>query len=682
MPTSGSAGIPEPLPVDVDDSTPVEVNVQEPVSVDDNGGSLTVDGTVDLGNQFDDEYEVLCDSTPTTFIRRYRTDSAGVVTVTNLTLAGAPFAPVGAVAKCVQTISDGGGSITVDGTVTITDGSGPVTVDGSVALTNQFDDEYQLLCDTVTSFLRRLRTDSAGVVTVANFTLAGGAYVPVGAVSPCSTTVGNFRDDEYVVLCDTVTSFLRRFRSDAAGAVTVTDLTLAGAAYVPVGAVALCATSATITNRRDLFAEILCDTVTNFLRRYTVNDAGVVTITNTTLDGTTAYVPVGPIVACAAGGAGGDDYEIVELCDAIPQQELWGIQQDGANYDLIETNPLDGSTTVLLNNFTTENVNCLAWVPERRRLYGRTQSGAGANNVWEIDPYAPSAAVIGTVTGLPAGTWIFGAYDPHTDRWIIGGNSLALYGIDLNTLAAERASTFTLPAGGSGDIAFDECGRLYVSSDGVITRYNSLFDGSPTTIATVPNNGSGFGGAGYWKDGFFIGTFGNGEVFSVNTSTGQITTGLGPIGGGTLIDFAADPRNVVHFPFHRVWDLTNGTFTDTNADGDPYTVEGLATVGLCPTCCNCGEPGDRPFGNPVAVTVSLVPSGGSLVSSASARRVTAIYQVQPAAARDTINGVALPDTGTDTTIVLGDLAAPGHVPPTTFATAAASGRNITVIQEF
>jgi len=510
MPTSGSAGVPEPLSVDVDDSTPVQVSVQEPVSVDDNGGSLTVDGAV--------------------------------------TVSGGPVS-----------VTDGGGSLTVDGTV----------------------------------------------------------------------DVGNFPSDrELEVLCD------------------------AGAAN------------------------------TVFLRRYNVTPAGVVTSTDTLLDGTTAYVPVGPVVVCASGGSTGDDFEIVEMCDSIPQQELWAIQQDGANYDLIETNPLDGTTTVLLNNFTTQNVNALAWVPERRRLYGRTQSGAGANNVWEIDPYAPSAAVIGTVTGLPAGTWIFGAYDPHTQRWIVGGNSLPLYGIDLNTLVAERASTFTLPAGGSGDIAFDQCGRCYVSSDGVITRYNSLFDGSPTTIATVPNNGSGFAGAGYWKDGFYVGTFSNGEVFSVNTSTGQITTGLGPIGGGTLIDFAADPRSVFTVPFHRVWNLTDGTFTDTDANGDPYTIEGEVAIGRCPWCCDCGEPGDRPYGNPVATLVTTITSGGSIVTSVSARRVLVFFEAQPGAGRDTINGSILPDTTTDTVLTFGSLDAPGHVPPLTIATPGGSGREIMVIQEF
>jgi hypothetical protein len=45
--------------------------------------------------------------------------------------------------------------------------------------------------------------------------------------------------------------------------------------------------------------EILCDTLTSFLRRYTRNTTGTVTtITDTTLDGTTVYVPVGLVSVC------------------------------------------------------------------------------------------------------------------------------------------------------------------------------------------------------------------------------------------------------------------------------------------------------------------------------------------------------------------------------------------------
>lgn len=56
----------QPL-VTIDDSTPVEVNVQQPISVDDNGGSLTVDGTVGVD-----------DSTPISVEQVTSTDQAYV----------------------------------------------------------------------------------------------------------------------------------------------------------------------------------------------------------------------------------------------------------------------------------------------------------------------------------------------------------------------------------------------------------------------------------------------------------------------------------------------------------------------------------------------------------------------------------------------------------------------------
>jgi hypothetical protein len=179
------------------------------------GGSVTISsGTVNVGNRRDIFAEILCD-TVGTFLRRFQEDDAGVVTIVNTTLDGTTvYVPVGAVARC----------------------------DGNVTVDNQFDDEYQVLCDTVTSFVRRYRTDLAGAITVTNLTLAGGAYVPVGAVGSCSDTVNNFPSGrEFVILCDNAGPFLRRFNTTSAGVVTATDTLLDGTtAYVSVGTVSAC----------------------------------------------------------------------------------------------------------------------------------------------------------------------------------------------------------------------------------------------------------------------------------------------------------------------------------------------------------------------------------------------------------------------------------------------------------
>lgn len=126
-------------------------------------------------------------------------------------------------------------------------------------------------------------------------------------LSIASSGGGAASDDyELQLLCDTVGPFLRRYNVTAAGVVTIVNTTLDGTtAYAPVGVVSKC-------EPVDNEIEVLCDTVTSFLRRYSVSPLGVVTITNTALDATTAYAPVGAVVKCsqragvfgAAQGAG------------------------------------------------------------------------------------------------------------------------------------------------------------------------------------------------------------------------------------------------------------------------------------------------------------------------------------------------------------------------------------------
>ncbi|MGW1989582.1 hypothetical protein [Embleya sp. NPDC001921] len=110
----------------------------------------------------DEELLVLCDSTPTRFLRRYNYDATtgALVGIVNTTLDGStPFAPVGAVGVC------------------------------TTAIASDFDFLSTVLCDSNgTQFIQRLTFNSAtGAVTATtNTTLTGGAFAPVGAVSLCS----------------------------------------------------------------------------------------------------------------------------------------------------------------------------------------------------------------------------------------------------------------------------------------------------------------------------------------------------------------------------------------------------------------------------------------------------------------------------------------------------------------
>lgn len=109
------------------------------------------------------------------------------------------------------------------------------------------DSETFILCDSAAVPVRFLRTytyTSAGAVAgFTDTTFAGAAFVPTGAVGVCATTVQTDFDFDQVILCDANgTSFIRRFTFNSqTGAVTATtNLTLAGAAFTPVGAVGLC----------------------------------------------------------------------------------------------------------------------------------------------------------------------------------------------------------------------------------------------------------------------------------------------------------------------------------------------------------------------------------------------------------------------------------------------------------
>lgn len=113
----------------------------EPVSSCQASGGGTVPTPAQLRNE---AAFILCDATPTRFVRTYVRDGAGVLTATvDSTLAGAPFVPVAPVTVCMETVSVSG-PVTVNGNVGITgqpisvdiDGQ-PVSVTGAVSIAGQ-----------------------------------------------------------------------------------------------------------------------------------------------------------------------------------------------------------------------------------------------------------------------------------------------------------------------------------------------------------------------------------------------------------------------------------------------------------------------------------------------------------------------------------------------------------------
>ena len=132
----------------------------------------------------------------------------------------------------------------------------------------------------------------------------GTTYVPAGTITTCPEGTPQPEQD-LEILCDVnagvPTPFIRDYRRDELGAiVAVSNYTLAGAAYVPTGVVSLCGDTASV---RDEELLVLCDaTPTRFLRRYNYDAAtgALLGIVNTTLDGSTPFVPVGAVGVCTS----------------------------------------------------------------------------------------------------------------------------------------------------------------------------------------------------------------------------------------------------------------------------------------------------------------------------------------------------------------------------------------------
>lgn len=155
-----------------------------------------------------------------------------------------------------------------------------------------------ILCDENGSFIRKYMQDINGnVLNLTNLTLAGQPYTPVGTVENCNTSSGNTVAE--FILCDDDGSFLRKYYQDETGAViAIVNLTLDGNPYNPVGTVNLCELSVNFTKPH--FAEfILCDDNGHFLRKFRQDDTGaIVKVLNFTLEGT-SYTPVGTVERCS-----------------------------------------------------------------------------------------------------------------------------------------------------------------------------------------------------------------------------------------------------------------------------------------------------------------------------------------------------------------------------------------------
>ncbi len=131
---------------------PVSATLSEPISIDDNGGSLTVDGSVAVSN-FPATQAISAAALPlpsgaaTSALQTQPGVDIGDVTINNASGGSA------------VNIQDGGNSITVDGTVTANAGSGPWPVtDNSGSLTVDIPD--------VTTLAKAVTASTSGDTTI------------------------------------------------------------------------------------------------------------------------------------------------------------------------------------------------------------------------------------------------------------------------------------------------------------------------------------------------------------------------------------------------------------------------------------------------------------------------------------------------------------------------------------
>lgn len=286
-----------------------------------------------------------------------------------------------------------------------------------------------------TPFLRTICRTCGAAPVITDTALDGVTpYVPAGTVgvcdvpfTPAAEAATVLRDEEVLVLCDaTPTRFLRRYNYDGAtGAlVSIVNTTLDGStAFAPVGAVGVCTTA--IASDFDFLSTVLCDANgTQFIQRLTFNSAtGAVTATtNTTLTGG-AFAPVGAVALCS------------NCCPVVLGN---GCTNVGSGfYTAIRSTT---GTISLIDSVTGAAVLAANIVPCPSDNTVRTLTAQG-RVLTNATPWTPGADVAGTLTSLTV-TGVNGLWD------LVDSNGTALTGLPAGlslTWSASDDNTLTGP---------------------------------------------------------------------------------------------------------------------------------------------------------------------------------------------------------------------------------------------
>lgn len=300
-------------------------------------------------------------TTATRFLRDYTRDENGaIVGYTDYTLDGQPYTPSGEVASCDDVPAP----------------EEPAQPERAlIRLCDSVDEGEDT---TVTVFVRDYERDDTGaIVSYSDYDLDGQPYTPVGEIGACEEALDvPTREHDLVRLCDTIDAgedvetveFIRDYERDPNGQIVGhSDYTLDGLPYEPQGEVGQCRDTeerCEPTPEVDAAPVVLCDTIDDgegeqvvpFLRSYQIdNDSGTITgHTDTELDGSTPYEPVGSVGVCSPTGDEQEpqdryEVEVVPLCvlDAdgeVVRQVLVEHVYDTATGERTETRNVDPVT--------------------------------------------------------------------------------------------------------------------------------------------------------------------------------------------------------------------------------------------------------------------------------------------------------------------------------------------------
>lgn len=302
----------------------------------------------------------------------------------------------------------------------------------------QPDRDMQVLCDvqangTVIPLVRDYVRNPSGVISgFADYLIDGTPYAATGTVGSCIP-----RDVETLVLCDSAVTpnrFLRTYFYNSAGSIAgFTDTTLTGAAFVPTGAVGVCAQ--TVQSDTDFVEEVLSDANgTCFLRLFRFNSVtgALISVVNTTLAGG-AFAPVGAVTAgcpsCCPQVLADD------LCTNTGSGRASAIRAANGTVTLIDS--ISGATVLAANIVACPGDDVVKTLSAQARV------------VTNGTPWTPGGDVTGTLTSLTV-TGTVGLWD------MVDANGTVLTGLPAGltlTWTAEDDNTLTGPQSVTPQIA-------------------------------------------------------------------------------------------------------------------------------------------------------------------------------------------------------------------------------------